>query len=152
MIPLKNRLTEAQKAYLAGLFDGEGCIGYYKRKGNRSKYSYVSLVTISQTDFRPILWLHEKVGFGTVITKPGKKHVEHQWTTNKRQYVYEFLEAIQPYLILKREQADLLLAHITIEGFEPYKKGTVTPEIVAARETVYQQLRSLKTSNMLTIH
>lgn len=149
--PLKDRLTETEKAYLAGFFDGEGCVGYYKRADKSCKFSYVSLVALSQTDFRPILWVSEKVGFGSVITKNGKKHIEHQWTTNKRQHVHEFLEAILPYLILKKEQAEILLAHLQVEGFEPFKKGSVTSEVVARRDEVYLKLRALKTSNMLPL-
>lgn len=152
MLPLKDRLTEVEAAYLAGLFDGEGCVGYYKRADKSCRYSYVSLVCISQTDFRPIMWLHEKIGFGSVITKQGKKHIEHQWTTNKRQYVYEFLEAIKPYLILKKEQAEVLMTHIESEGFEPYKRGSVTPEVMIAREATYKKLRTLKISGMVAIH
>ena len=30
MLTLKERLTKTERAYLAGLFDGEGCVGYYK--------------------------------------------------------------------------------------------------------------------------
>ena len=152
MPSLKERLTETERAYLAGIFDGEGCVGYYKRRGNRSKYSYIALVAISQTDFRPIHWLQEKIQFGTVVTKAGKKHFEYQWSTNKKSNVYEFLDAIIPYLILKKEQAETLLAHLTAEGLVPFAKGSVTSEIVERRENIYTALRQMKIANMVSVH
>lgn len=152
MLPLKKRLTAAQRAYLAGLFDGEGCVGYYKRKGNRNKYSYVSMVLITQSDFRLMLWLEAKIGFGTITTRAGKKHFEYHWQTNKKSDVKEFLEAIEPYLLLKGQQVRVLLSHLTTEGTESFHKGTVTPEILAEREKVYSELRRLKTCNMLAVN
>lgn len=152
MLPLKDRLTDIEKAYLAGIFDGEGCVGYYKRIGSRNKYSYVSMVLITQSDFRLMLWLESKIGFGNVTTRAGKKHFEYHWQVNKKSAVVEFLEAIAPYLILKGEQARVLLNHLAKEGTEPYKKGSVTVEILAERENIYAELRRLKTCNMLTIH
>ena len=152
MTPLKERLTESESAYLAGLFDGEGCVGYYKRQGNRNKYSYVSVVMIAQSDLRLMLWLESKIGFGTVTSRAGKKHFEYHWSTNKRQHVKEFLEVIQPYLILKKDQVDTLLMHIEQEGVEPLRRGMVTPDVLLKRENVYQRLRQLKVSNLLSIH
>ena len=151
-LPLKDRLTEAERAYLAGIFDGEGCVGYYKRQGNRSTYSYVAMVLISQSDFRLMSWLENKIGFGSITTRAGKKHFEYHWQINKKSVVIDFLEAIEPYLVLKGEQVRTLLTHLTIEGTDPYKKGSVTTEIVADRERVYGELRRLKTCNMLTIN
>jgi len=145
-------LTETEKAYLAGIFDGEGCVGYYKRIGSRRKYSYVSMVLISQSDFRLMLWLESKLGFGNITSRAGKKHFEYHWQTNKKQNVVDFLEAIEPYLVLKGEQARVLLKHLATEGTEPFRKGSVTPEILAEREKVYAELRRLKTCNMLAIH
>jgi hypothetical protein len=152
MLPLKQRLTKSDRAYLAGIFDGEGCVGYYKRRGSRTKYSYVSMVLITQSDFRLMLWLEEKIGFGSVTSRAGKKHFEYHWQDNKKSDVVEFLEAIEPYLLLKREQARVLLKHLAAEGTEPFKKGSVTPDVLAKREEVYTELRRLKTCNMLTVH
>ena len=145
-------LTKTEKAYLAGIFDGEGCVGYYKRKGSRNKYSYVAMVLIAQSDFRLMSWLEDKIGFGSITTRIGKKHFEYHWQTNKRQHVIEFLEAIEPYLIIKREQARILIAHLQNEGMEPFKRGMVTPEVLEKRENVYSELRRLKICNMQSVH
>ena len=145
-------LSEIEKAYLAGIFDGEGCVGYYKRKGNRNKHSYISVVMISQSDMRLMHWVRDTVGFGTVYGREGKKHFEYHWETNKRAHVYEFLTNIRPYLVLKAEQVDTLLALIDKEGIEPQKKGTVTIEMLVERDAVYRKLRDLKVSNLTPIH
>ena len=145
-------LTETEKAYLAGLFDGEGCVGYYKRKGRRAKHCYMSLIAISQSDMRLMLWLQERIPFGSVYGKRGKKAFEYKWETNKRADVYTFLLTIQPYLVLKKEQVDVLLRHLEKEGLEPKLKGEVTPAILAQREQVYTELRRLKVCHKLAIH
>ncbi len=141
-------LTETEKAYLAGIFDGEGCVGYYKRKGNRSKYSYVALAMIGQSDIRLMNWLQSKLGFGTVTSSPGKINVEYHWAINKKTVVYEFLSAIRPYLLLKADQVDALLELMRREGFHPTVKGQVTPEVLASREKVYMKLKQLKIAHL----
>ena len=145
-------LTETEKAYLAGLFDGEGCVGYYKRKGSRAKYCYMSLVMIAQSDMRLMLWLKDKIPFGTIYGKQGKKAFEYKWETNKRADVYTFLTTIQPYLVIKKEQVDILIDHLEKEGLEPKPKGGVTPEILAQREHVYSELRRLKVCHKVAVH
>lgn len=151
MLPLKERLTEVEKAYLAGIFDGEGCVGYYKRKGNRNKYSYVSMVCITQSNSEFMDWLQSTIGFGSVTSRAGKKHFEYHWQANKRANVYEFLEALEPYLIIKQAQARILLAHLQGEGLEAWPKGTVTSEVLAQRDHIYRELRRLKIAPMLAV-
>ena len=147
-----NKLTETQKIYLAGIFDGEGCVGYYKRKGNRNKYSFLTIVMISQSDARLMTWLRNTLGMGTVYSRPGKKNFEYHWETNKKADVIDFLTAIQPYLILKGEQVNLILEHLNNEGPEPFKKGTVTPEIITERIRISEELKALKVVNLLPVH
>lgn len=151
-MPLQDRLTTVECAYLAGLFDGEGCVGYYKRKGSRSKYSFLSTVMISQSAARLMTWLRETIGFGTIYSRPGKKNIEYHWETNKKADVVEFLAAIRPYLILKGEQVDILLDHLRAEGVEPLARGKVTPEVFAKREWVSNELKVLKRVNLMSVN
>ena len=61
-------------AYIAGLFDGEGCITYKqymrKRKGQKKAYPTWSIrMEIAMTDKSILVWLHEVLGVGTVNPK-----------------------------------------------------------------------------------
>ena len=61
-------VTENDKAYIAGLFDGEGSVSYYqrkeKRKGKKKAYNFwIIRCEISMTDEYVMKWFYEKLGF-----------------------------------------------------------------------------------------
>lgn len=141
-IPLRKKLSDVECAYLAGLFDGEGTIGYYDYR-NRHE----STVMITNTDPRVMNWLLEKIGYGTVSTIRNtynrRKHVVHHWRISNKPRVTDFLEAIQPYLIIKKDQADLLL---NLWRLESTGKNRITPVLKKRRDETMRQLKLLKTS------
>ena len=75
-------IPDTDKAYIAGLFDGEGSIhmrrGLEKKKKHKGKPGYRmsnSLrlsMEITMTDKSVIHWVHEILGCGTVTRKPRK--------------------------------------------------------------------------------
>ena len=72
-------MTEAEAAYIAGLFDGEGSIhirrGIEKKKKHKNKPGYRlsnSLrlsMEITMTDRSVLIWVHEVLGVGTLTPK-----------------------------------------------------------------------------------
>ena len=68
-------MNETDKAYIAGLFDGEGSIEFTKRKEKKTNGTYscrrISM-EISMTDQSVLMWLHEVLGVGTLTNKPRK--------------------------------------------------------------------------------
>ena len=100
-------------AYLAGLIDGEGCIGIaatFDKRSSRSR-AYFGRLYVSNTDIRLMAWLQEHCG-GRVNAMPRKS--QPTWKTG---YKWELqganaelvLRATLPYLVLKRRQAETLL-------------------------------------------
>jgi hypothetical protein len=142
-ISLKDKLSEPEKAYLAGIFDGEGTIGYYDFR-NRHE----STVMITNADPRLMNWIMDTIGYGNVHTvKKGytrRKHVVHHWRISNKPRVKEFLEAIYPYLIVKRDQAELLLS---LWNLENPGKNKITSEVKSRRDQVVNKLKLLKTSH-----
>ena len=75
-------IPETDRAYIAGLFDGEGSIhfkrGIERKKKHRGKPGYRlsnSLrlsMEITMTDRSVLLWVHEVLGVGTLTDKPRK--------------------------------------------------------------------------------
>ncbi len=68
-------------AYIAGLFDGEGCVTCKKkptkrpdRKGKIYNQWYIRC-EISMTDKEVISWLHETLGFGWSAEKKYNKRI-----------------------------------------------------------------------------
>ena len=74
-------IPETDRAYIAGLFDGEGSIYFAKRpekkkkhkgKGYRISNSQRISMEITMTDESVVRWVHEVLGVGTVVDKPRK--------------------------------------------------------------------------------
>ena len=68
-------MNETDKAYIAGLFDGEGSIEFKKRKEKKKSGIYNCIrisMEISMTDQSVLMWLHEVLGVGTLTNKPRK--------------------------------------------------------------------------------
>ena len=74
-------IPETDKAYIAGLFDGEGSIHFkrgiekkkkHKGKGHRISNSLRLSMEITMTDKSVLVWVHEVLGCGTLTKKPRK--------------------------------------------------------------------------------
>ena len=75
-------IQETDKAYIAGLFDGEGSIHFkrgiekkkkHKGRGHRLSNSLRLSMEITMTDRSVLIWLHEVLGVGTLTNKPRKE-------------------------------------------------------------------------------
>ena len=104
-------LTEAEKGYLAGILDGEGCIYILPRK--RGKYYQSDLrVTISTTNINLISWLKIKIPMKSCTLNPQKMksgNAIFNFIVSGVLQSQIFLTEILPYLIVKKEQAELIL-------------------------------------------
>jgi len=111
-------LSEPDKAYLAGLLDGEGYIGITRSsvgkgpKGTKRGFAYRLHVSVHMTDLRPLLFAAEKTGLGQAKSRKKQKlslrqsYVWNLWSNQAAQV----LRALRPYFIVKAEQADLCLS------------------------------------------
>lgn len=117
--------TIEQLAYLAGLIDGEGCfhisdkvIKPRKSRGLRSnkrgwnkRTNFSTTISVSNTNLEVLNWLKDTFGGNVYIAKkPGKpnwalKAAWHMPGTQSR----EIIAAIFPFLIVKKNQAILML-------------------------------------------
>lgn len=87
-------MQDCDWAYIAGLFDGEGCLSC-------NRYGLYYRVTITQKPREVLDWLVETTGEG-YIDGPNHKGV-HRWRIFKAPVVRDFLEHVEPYCIVKRE-------------------------------------------------
>lgn len=101
--------TPEQIAYLAGIVDGEGSfvLHYHAR---RSKYS--SQLQIGNTDLRLLQWIVSN--FGGSVYPEHRESPRHKpiwrWISHSESLT-DLIESILPYLIVKRSQAELILAY-----------------------------------------
>lgn len=144
--------TDTDCAYLAGIIDGEGCIsgyiGYFRNNTpahpkKRNDRVFVLYVSVVNTDRRMVDWVAARWHGSTHTRKPGSgghKPV-HSWMVQNSRGVRAVVEAALPYLVIKREQADLAL-QLAAMTRNPGRAG-YSPAEVAARKGIYEQLRIL---------
>lgn len=103
-------------AWVAGFIDGEGCVSIYKQrsKSTRLGYIYVGAIDVVNTDIRGLYKLHELFG-GSVHKRREVRASDapvYVWRVANRAAA-RVAEAILPYLVMKQEQAKLLIALAT---------------------------------------
>ena len=113
-------VTENDKAYIAGLFDGEGCVSYYKRrekrKGKKKAYNYWMIrCELSMTDQYVVEWMHKTLVVGTVCKRlpikswVGKK-TQWRWRCGYRDALV-FAKLLWPYAQVKLHKLEQIIDH-----------------------------------------
>ena len=77
-------MKDTNIAYIAGLFDGEGCVSYkqYMRKRSHNKKAYPTWqirLEMAMTDKSILIWVCEVLGVGTVTEKKYKTAYTVGW-------------------------------------------------------------------------
>jgi len=122
-------------AYMAGFFDGEGCVRIKKSSQKGNSYHIIAHVTNSNLKILQIF----KYWFG------GKIRLQEK-TKNKNIYNYyitcaeacDMLKILLTFLYEKREQAELAI------DFHNYKEAMPLKE----KKVMYTRMRELKKSNI----
>jgi len=122
---------KAEPAYMAGFFDGEGCIRVNKTL-SRGVICYHLIATVANND-RSILDSYREIYGGDVRSK-GKRNC-YSWSLFNKVRIEQFLLDTLPYLVVKREEVLAALEYIRLG----HKKHC--PE---KREELYQRLIDLK--------
>ena len=109
-------------SYLAGIIDGEGCISISDtRKNTYTKFDVNFNVT--NTSLPLMKWLIEHFG-GVYYTKGYNGQSSHKphwrtsynWRPKGRRNREILLLGVLPYLVIKKEQAKLLLEYVQMDG------------------------------------
>jgi hypothetical protein len=128
-------IPDTDKAYIAGLFDGEGSIHFKRgpekkkkhkgRPGYRMSNSLRLSMEITMTDRSVLIWLHETLGVGTLTDKPRKgKRVDgtpylkqYRWRCTFRDAFYVCC-LIWPWAHTKLPKIQQVIEHYTTNGRE----------------------------------
>lgn len=139
-------MVEWQRAYLAGIIDGEGAIVINRSlcaKGTRHGHSLRLLISIANTKPVLIRWIHETVGFGAVhkVVIASERHAPaSRWEVWSKQAA-AVLRAVRPYLVIKGAHADVALEFDAAMRF-PGARG-LSLEERANQVRLYEALKSL---------
>jgi len=140
---------KAMYGYVAGIIDGEGTItigrneytntktGKYRHGQAYHGVHYASVISVKNTDERLMKWLKSRFG-GEYYTE---KRTNETWKDSYKWYhcakdKESFLLSILPYLVIKREQAKILLEFLRIEKWLkiPTKRQELYEKIVALNQ------------------
>jgi len=132
-------LEETEKAYIAGIVDGEGTVTLTKHHKNETPTPRIS---VSNNNLELLKWLRTKVGGGVIVSKKKSKPYHsnsYVWYVQQDRGL-RFLGEIRKHLIVKKPQADLIL--------EKYKSvthraGRYTPEMLRKKMRLVAQIRKL---------
>ncbi len=110
-------MTETEKAYLAGIIDGEGSLAIRRSVNPRAAhgYTFAPILSINNTDRALIYWCQAVLGLGYVVCKhPAKLHHKPVYVFQAAcRHAAQIVEAVLPYLRIKRRQAEILLEMAT---------------------------------------
>ena len=145
-------LSDRELAWMGGLFDGEGCI-LVKRtlvkptKLNRravARYSYSLCISIGMVHKPTVEKFYNEFGgsFRYRITGKLNHRTAWEWQLHGKS-AKAFLELIEPYLFIKKEEALVGLAFANRE-MNPGGRYSNVPVEDDPREQYYQQLKRLK--------
>lgn len=149
-------MTESEKAYAAGFFDGEGAVVIehskkqrFRRRPNKRNpqrvYFYQAInwrlrVAVSQIDPSPLLWLQERYGGSIAKRKKGKhgRHDFYSWQLGSLASD-KFLRDIQPYCIVKRREIDIAVKFRAL--IKPSSKPGLTENEMKERLRLAEEIR-----------
>lgn len=141
--------------YIAGFFDGEGCVGIQKRyeperKGQNLRYRMYVQITVSTPNV--LQKIHKEFGgyfykgcMQYVVSKNPRQIWVLKWGGRK---AADFLRVILPFLILKKKEAQLAIKFQ--EHLDNYWKPGMSMKLGLKREELkyrrknYLKMRSLK--------
>jgi len=125
---MEPKISLTNIAYIAGLFDADGCVSYKKypkkRKGVKKDYSTWNIrLEIAMTDLSVIKLVHQTLMVGTFTKKPphkgqlGKK-MQWRWRCSHRD-AYQVAKLLWPFAQVKLHKLEQIIDHYEPEHRAP---------------------------------
>lgn len=136
-------MTEIDKAYIAGIIDGEGSIMLQRFHSNEFP---VPCVSISSTSLELLNWIKKTIEKGLIISKKNYNPEVHKdcysYVLRRNDAIY-LIKEIYSYLIIetKRNRAELILKNY--KALTP-RNGRYSLEMLIAKEDFYNEFISIK--------
>lgn len=128
-------------SYLAGFLDGEGCIQISKTQRKNYNPEYHLSLTASQIHPEPLKMLKYKFGGSIFVRKSSTGRNLGVWGVSAKQAA-KVLEEILPYLVVKKEQAELAIL------FQKSVKPTGTNRPLTSEEVEKREFMRVTLQNM----
>jgi hypothetical protein len=103
-------MTDLELSYLAGFFDGEGCIVLHKSRPRKKEHNptYYAEACVASVDKQSVMLFKLHFGGNVYLRKAQTRTTRPiwAWQISAKQSI-NFFEVILPYLRLKKEQATI---------------------------------------------
>ncbi len=100
-------INEVELAYIAGIFDGEGCISLPERHYPQTESTYSLVACVSNTNEWLLLYLKSIFG-GSISVRNDRNRPCWNWSLRHKK-AGEFLKVIYPFLRIKKPQAEVAI-------------------------------------------
>jgi hypothetical protein len=110
-------MNKTDKAYLAGLIDGEGHIGLYIVR--KEKKGFRPAIGIANTNLKVLEWVKSNYE-GCLSTQrfiDTTRKTVYSWSIGSKSKCLRLLNDVLPYLRIKKEQAVLLIEYCKTKGW-----------------------------------
>lgn len=127
-------------AYIAGFVDGEGNIGFYKPKDARVRMN----ITIANNNLDVLRFIQQTLNIGVIIQRKQynpRARTSYQLRIRNNREAFILLDAIVPYLKVKREQGKLVREWLLSRMGKPHSS------IITERTKTGQIIRSSRTDS-----
>jgi hypothetical protein len=140
-------ISKEDLIYIAGFFDGEGCVSILKRKDkHHTDFTYSLIASIAQKNPSPLEEIINLFGFGKLHYLESTKNYSVLFAGK---FADDFLCQIIPYLRIKKDQAVLGIEFRKNTIRKIGKWESVGEEMVNLREEYYLKMKSMKKPHML---
>jgi hypothetical protein len=145
---VKENISETDLAYLAGLIDGEGYVGVRESNNRKRGYQLSPIVEISGTNFPFLLKVREKIGAGHIRTYDSKNR---KWKSSVKFQICRLIDIVAllnrllPYLILKKQQAELLIQFCNSRLKTPLRGNSYSEEEI----NIFYKLKELNRKGVM---
>ena len=131
-------MDEVEKAYIAGIIDGEGTVTLMKHHRNETPVPFIG---IANNHLKLLIWLKARIGGNICSKKKRFTHHSDSYVLNIRHdRALGVLNEIKQFLIVKQKQAELITKN--------YKKvtsrsGKYTLEMLKKKYALVSKIRKL---------
>jgi len=146
MVKGKSRL-----AYLAGFFDGEGCITIQHRRNGKGKFYHQLWVSVVNTN-RYSLEVFRFTFGGRIYSQPrpqSKPHWKASWVWQiSDRHACECLKSLLPYLLQKQPQAQVAIEFQESKPVRGYSRLTDGQRAIREAQRITLQAMKMQSSGL----
>ena len=133
-------MTETEKAYLAGIIDGEGSIALTKKHKGKMPSPQLN---VSNNNLELLEYIQNITNCGYIREKKRSKPHHNQsyhWQIQSVGHILRILDDVKGYLRVKKPQASLILKHY--KEATP-RNGRYTPELLEKKNNLVKAMQDL---------